>query len=57
MDAKALLDSVLPRQLDRRIRDQIVAETRGNPLRPLELPKGLTRVEMAVGFELPGAVP
>ncbi len=57
MDAKALLDSVLQSSIDSRIRDQIVAETRGNPLALLELPKGLTPLEMAVGFELPGAVP
>ena len=57
MDAKALLDSVLPNLLDARIRDQIVAETGGNPLALLELPKGLTPLEMTVGFELPGAVP
>jgi len=29
----ALLDSVLPGALDARVRDQIVAETRGNPRR------------------------
>ena len=56
-DAHALLDWVLPSALDRRVRDQIVAETRGNPLALLELPRGLTPVELAVGFELPGAVP
>lgn len=57
-DARALLDSVLPNAaLDGRIRDQIVAETGGNPLALLELPKGLTPGEMAVGFELPGALP
>jgi predicted ATPase len=31
-DARALLDSVLTGPLDARVRDQIVAETRGNPL-------------------------
>jgi hypothetical protein len=30
-DARALLDSVTPSRLDRRIRDRIVVETRGNP--------------------------
>ena len=55
-DARTLLDTVLPSALDSRIRDQIVAETRGNPLALLELPRGLTPVELAVGFELPGAV-
>jgi DNA-binding CsgD family transcriptional regulator len=34
-----------------------VAETRGNPLALLELPRGLTPGELAGGFGLPGAVP
>ena len=42
-DARALLDSVVPGRLDERVRDRIVAETRGNPLALLELPRGLTR--------------
>ena len=33
------------------------AETRGNPLALLELPRGLTPAELAGGFALPGAVP
>ncbi|MEO6088524.1 MAG: ATP-binding protein, partial [Umezawaea sp.] len=36
-DARALLDSVLPWPVDARVRDRIVAETRGNPLALLEL--------------------
>ena len=56
-DARALLDSVLTGPLDARVRDQIVAETRGNPLALLELPRGLTPAELAGGFGLPGAVP
>ena len=43
--------------LDARVRDQIVAETRGNPLALLELPRGLTPAELAGGFGLPGAAP
>jgi len=39
--ARALLDSVLAGPLDARIRDLIVAETCGNPLALLELPRGL----------------
>ena len=35
-DARALLDSVLAGPLDARVRDRIVAETRGNPLALLE---------------------
>ena len=36
-------------------RDRIVAETRGNPLALLELPRRMTAAELAGGFELPGA--
>ena len=43
--------------LDPRVRDQIVSETRGNPLALLELPRGVTPAELAGGFGLPGAVP
>jgi DNA-binding CsgD family transcriptional regulator len=56
-DARALLDSVLTGPLDARVRDRIVAETRGNPLALLELPRGLTPGELAGGFGLPGAAP
>ena len=43
--------------LDERVRDRIVAETRGNPLALLELPRGLTPAELAGGFGLPDAMP
>ena len=43
--------------LDERVRDRIVAETRGNPLALLELPRGLTPAELAGGFGLPDALP
>jgi DNA-binding CsgD family transcriptional regulator len=56
-DARALLDSVLTGPLDARIRDQIVSETRGNPLALLELLRGITPAELAGGFGLPGGVP
>src|ERR1700729_1351236 len=56
-DARALLDSALTGPLDPRVRDLIVAETRGNPLALLELPRGLTPGELAGGFGLPGAAP
>jgi DNA-binding CsgD family transcriptional regulator len=55
--ARALLDSVLPGPLDAQVRDLIVAETHGNPLALLELPRGLTPAELAGGFGLPGALP
>ena len=56
-DARALLASVLPGPLDERVRDLIVAETRGNPLALLELPRGFTPAELAGGFGLAGAAP
>ncbi len=54
-DARTLLDSAIPGRLDERVRDRIVAETRGNPLALLELPRGLTVAELAGGFALPDA--
>ena len=48
--AHALLSSAVPSRLDERVRDRIIAETRGNPLALLELPRGLTATELAGGF-------
>ena len=56
-DARALLDAALAGPLDARVRDRIVAETQGNPLALLELPRGLTPAELAGGFGLPSAMP
>ena len=56
-DARALLDSVLSGPVDEPVRERIVAETRGNPLALLELPRGLTPAELAFGFGLPDAMP
>ncbi|GAS98025.1 regulatory protein LuxR [Mycolicibacterium canariasense] len=55
-DANALLDSALTVPMDPRIRQQIIAETHGNPLALLELPRGLKPDELAGGFGLPGGV-
>jgi DNA-binding CsgD family transcriptional regulator len=55
-DARALLDTVLTGPLDARVRDQIVAETRGNPLALVELPRGRSAQQLAGGFGLPSAV-
>jgi DNA-binding CsgD family transcriptional regulator/tetratricopeptide (TPR) repeat protein len=49
-DARALLGSAVRVMLDERVRDRIVAETGGNPLALLELPRGLTATQLAGGF-------
>jgi ATP/maltotriose-dependent transcriptional regulator MalT len=54
-DARALLSSAVRFKLDEGVRDRIVAETRGNPLALLELPRGLTASQLAGGFGLLGA--
>jgi DNA-binding CsgD family transcriptional regulator len=55
-DARALLDAVLSAPLDARVRDQIVSETRGNPLALMELTRGFTPAQLAGGFGLTGGV-
>jgi DNA-binding CsgD family transcriptional regulator len=52
-DARDLLASVVPGRLDPRVRDRIVAETHGNPLALIELPRGLSVDQLAGGFGLP----
>jgi DNA-binding CsgD family transcriptional regulator len=54
-DARRLLAWAVPGRLDPQVRDRIVAETRGNPLALLELPRSLTPAQMAGGFGLPDA--
>jgi DNA-binding CsgD family transcriptional regulator len=55
-DARALLDTVLTGPVDARVREEIIAETGGNPLALLELPRGLTPAQLAGGFALPGVL-
>ena len=55
-DARALLEGALATPLDEQVRDLIIAETHGNPLALLELPRGLSMAELAGGFGLPAAV-
>jgi len=55
-DARELLCSVIKGPLDERVREQIIAETHGNPLALMELPHGLTPAELAGGFGLPDAL-
>ncbi len=54
-DARTLLMSAAPGRLDDRVRDRILAETRGNPLALLDLPRSISAAELAGGFELLGA--
>jgi DNA-binding CsgD family transcriptional regulator len=51
-EARELLATAVAGPLDERVRDRIVAETRGNPLALLELPRGRTPAELAGGFGL-----
>ena len=51
-DARTLLMSAVPGRIDDRVRDRIVAETRGNPLALLDLPRSMSAAELAGGFEL-----
>jgi DNA-binding CsgD family transcriptional regulator len=51
-DARTLLMRAVPGRLDDRIRDRILAETRGNPLALLDLPQGMSAAGLAGGFEL-----
>jgi DNA-binding CsgD family transcriptional regulator len=54
-DAHALLATVIPGRLDVRVRDRLVAETRGNPLAILELPRALAATQVPGGYGLDGA--
>ena len=56
-DARELLASMLTGPLDAQVRDQIIADTNGNPLALLELPAGLTSAQLAGGFGLSSAEP
>ncbi len=53
-EARALLASATGFTLDQQIRDRIIAESRGNPLALLELPRGLTSTQLAGGLGLLG---
>jgi DNA-binding CsgD family transcriptional regulator len=51
--AMTLLRSALPDRVDERVLERFVAETRGNPLALLELPRSLTLAQLAGGFAVP----
>jgi DNA-binding CsgD family transcriptional regulator len=54
-DARALLTAVVAGPLHEHVRDRIVAETGGNPLALLELPRGMSEAELAGGFAMPSS--
>jgi DNA-binding CsgD family transcriptional regulator len=53
-DARRLLGSAVRFGLDERVRERIIAETRGNPLALLELPRGSTATQLAGGYGMLG---
>jgi DNA-binding CsgD family transcriptional regulator len=56
-DAADLLQVGLARALDPRVRDRILAESQGNPLALLELPRGLSAAELAFGGDTGAVTP
>ena len=56
-DARELLASANLGVLDERVRDRIIAETRGNPLALLEFPRALSLANLAGGFAVSDASP
>jgi DNA-binding CsgD family transcriptional regulator len=56
-DARDLLASAARWPLDERVRDQLVAETQGNPGRLLESLRGLSPTQLAGGFGLLDVLP
>jgi DNA-binding NarL/FixJ family response regulator len=55
--AAELLASAINVPLDKPVREQILAETRGNPLALLELPHEFSPVDLAGGYGLPAELP
>ncbi len=56
-DSRDLLESVMVGGIDPRVRDRIVAETRGIPLALLEVPRNVSAAELAGGFWNSGGRP
>lgn len=54
-EARAVLMREIPASLDERVRDRILAESRGNPLALVELPRTAGLAGMAGGFDLPAS--
>jgi DNA-binding CsgD family transcriptional regulator len=55
--ARQLLASVMQEPLDDRVREQMIAETHGNPLALLEWPRWFVSAEFGGGFGRPALVP
>jgi DNA-binding CsgD family transcriptional regulator len=49
-DARDLLTATVSGHLDEQVRDRIIAETGGNPLSLLEVPRAMSAAELAGGF-------
>jgi DNA-binding CsgD family transcriptional regulator len=56
-DARELLSRALPGAIDPRVRDQLIAEARGNPLALQELPRALGPAAIAGGFAVTSSMP
>jgi DNA-binding CsgD family transcriptional regulator len=56
-DARGVLRLAIAGRVDERVVDRIVAETRGNPLALLELPRGQSAAELAGGFGVSSTQP
>lgn len=54
-DARELLESMMLGGIDERVRDRVVAETRGNPLALLQVPRNVPAAELSGGFWLGSA--
>lgn len=56
-DARELLRKAVPGPIDPRVRDQIIAEARGNPLALRELPHAFGPAAIAGGFAVTSSIP
>ncbi len=56
-DSRELLESAMVGGIDPRVRDRVVAETRGIPLALLEVPRNVSAPELAGGFWVAGLRP
>jgi DNA-binding CsgD family transcriptional regulator len=55
--ARELLTAAVPGPVDEQVRDRIIADTGGNPLALLELPRSLSLAELAFGFAATDVMP